>query len=286
MASARPAARRKEQRSPTARTRTSSPPASSRTTSTCTFSSTQQEPRRQVEPSPLASSSTTSTHASSSTPSGRRRQPELEDRPHHRRRRAARPLYMRFQQHAARTTTPVRTPNRDRAGAPRCAETGSAARPRAEQHRSPAPANAAAGRTSRSLKKELPNGFVHEVVNVVERHAGQLRMRGLIHPRRASRRIKQKRLPRRTAERAAQTRVQRPHSRAVQQVEGVPPRIATTRRTVTPPPTRDYAGDEPPARRTDARVVHIRRANHAKGHPSHSGVTGRELRAVHRARQA
>ena len=234
MTSARPAARRKEQRSPTARTRTSSPPASSRTTSTCTFSSTQQEPRRQVEPSPLASSSTTSTHASSSTPSGRRRQPELEDRPHHHPRRAARPLYMRFQQHAARTTTPVRTPNRDRAGAPRCAETGPAARPRAEQHRSPAPANAAAGRTSRSLKKELPNGFVHEVVNVVERHAGQLRMRGLIHPRRASRRIQQKRLPRR----AAQTRVQRPHPRAVQQVEGVPPRNDTRRQRTAGDPRR------------------------------------------------
>ena len=69
MTSARPAARRKEQRSPTARTRTSSPPASSRTTSTCTFSSTQQEPRRQVEASPLASSSTTS-----HTPPAARRQ--------------------------------------------------------------------------------------------------------------------------------------------------------------------------------------------------------------------
>ena len=29
------------------------------------------------------------------------------------------------------------------------------------------------------------------------------------------------------------------------------------------PRTHEYAGDEPPARRTDARVVHIRRANHA-----------------------
>ena len=164
-------------------------------------------------------------------------------------------LDTRLQQHAVRTTTPARTrrppapppassrttplhalpaarrKNDDASSnsesrssrSPTLCRNGSSSAP-ARRAAQMAPANAAAGRTSRSLKKELPNGFVHEVVNVVERHAGQLRMRGLIHPRRASRRIQQKRLPRRTAERAAQTRVQRPHPRAVQQVEGVPPR--------------------------------------------------------------
>ena len=151
-------------------------------------------------------------------------------------------LDTRLQQHAVRTTTPARTrrppapppasssttplhalpaarrKNDDASSnsesrssrSPTLCRNGSSSAP-ARRAAQMAPANAAAGRTSRALKKELPNGFVHEVVNVVERHAGQLRMRGLIHPRRASRRIQQKRLPRRTAERAAQTRVQRPH---------------------------------------------------------------------------
>ena len=63
--------------------------------------------------------------ASSSTPQERRRQPESNTVTA---RVEQHDLDTRLQQHAARTTTPAQTPNRDRAGAPRCAETGPAAR--------------------------------------------------------------------------------------------------------------------------------------------------------------